>query len=126
MRLYKAQTSALVLMAVISAAPFARADKKDDLYAKGSAAESSGNVFGAKDAFCELADQDAGFKDSKVKCDQYKTEVAKAFARWEKNYLDGLQAKQDGKYDEAENKFRFVKAPSPRLADAQAKLAEVI
>jgi hypothetical protein len=125
MRSYRAQTSALIIATFLVATPFARADKKDDLYAKGTAAESANNLFGAKDAFCQLKDEDAGYKDARLKCDQYTAEVSKAFARWEKNYLDGVQAKQDGKYDEAENKLRFVKAPSPRLADAQALLSQI-
>src|SRR6266852_6075594 len=102
MKSYKAQTSALVLMAVIAASPFAFADKKDDLYAKGTAAESSGDVFAAKAAFCQVASEDAGFKEAKSKCDTYTLEATKTLNRYNANYLEGVQLLQDGKYAEAQ------------------------
>ncbi|MCU1309344.1 MAG: hypothetical protein JWO20_469 [Candidatus Angelobacter sp.] len=125
MKLYKAQTSALLIAVFLAAAPAARADKKDDLYAKGTAAETNGDTFGAKAAFCQLASEDAGYKDSKSKCDTYTAEATKALNRFNLNFNEGVGLMQEGKYDQAEFKFRNVKPPSPRVPDAQAKLAEI-
>src|SRR5882724_6890897 len=125
MRSYKAQTSALVLLAVISAAPFARADKKDDLYTKGTAAANTGDAITARDAFCEIAKSDTEFKDAKAQCATYTPEATKQLNRFNQNYLEGVGLMQEGKYAEAEFKFRNVKFPSPREADAKGKLAEI-
>jgi tetratricopeptide (TPR) repeat protein len=112
-------------MAVISAAPFAHADKKDDLYAKGTAAANTGDAITARDAFCEIAKSDPEFKDAKAQCATYTPEATKQLNRFNQNYLEGVGLMQEGKYTEAEFKFRNVKFPSPREADAKGKLAEI-
>jgi tetratricopeptide (TPR) repeat protein len=125
MRSYKAQTSAFVIAAFLAAAPFARADKKDDLYAKGTAAVNAGDAIGARDAFCEVAKIDPEYKEAKGNCVTYTAEATKTLNRFNQNYLEGLQLMQDGKYDQAEFKFRNVKPPSPRVDDAKVKLQQI-
>jgi hypothetical protein len=125
MKSYKAQTSAVVIAVILAAAPQARADKKDDLYAKGTAAVNAGDAIGARDNFCEAAKIDPEYKDAKAQCATYTPEATKALNRFNQNYLEGLQLMQDGKYDQAELKFRNVKPPSPRVDDAKAKLGEI-
>jgi hypothetical protein len=126
MRSYKVQTSLLVLLTVTTAAPFAHADKKDDLYIKGNAAVNAGDSIGARDAFCQLAKDDPEYKDAKAQCGTYTAEATRTLNRYNQNYLEGLQLMQDGKYDQAEFKFRNVKPPSPRVTDAQGKLGEIV
>ncbi len=98
------------------------AQSSDDLYAKGTAAVGKGDAIGARDAFCAI--KDASYKDAKAQCTTYTGEATRQMNRYNQNYLEGLQLMQDGKLNEAEFKFRNVKA-GDRMADAQRKLQEV-
>jgi hypothetical protein len=111
-------------MAMISAAPFAFADKKDDLYAKGTAAVNSGDAIAAKAAFCQLASEDEGYKDAKAQCATYTGEAQRQLNRYNQNYLEGVQAMQEGKYDVAEFKFKNVKG-GDRVPDAKQKILDL-
>lgn len=103
------------------AAP-AAAQSNDDLYNRGKAAEAKGDAIAARDAFCAI--KDAGFKDAKEQCGTYTAEATRQLNRYRQNYLEGVALMGQGKLDEAEFKFRNVKA-GERVADAQAKLEEV-
>src|SRR3954470_12631355 len=103
---YKVQTSALVLLGCILAAPFAVADKKDDFYSKGEAAVKAGDAITARDMFCAAAKEDSEYKDAKAQCDTYKASAAKTLNRYTINFGEGQAAMQKGDYDSAEIKFR--------------------
>src|SRR4051812_10557869 len=110
MRSFKTQTSALILLGAMVSAPFAFADKKDDLYKKGTDAVAGGDAVAAKAAFCQLASEDAEYKDAKAQCATYTTAAEKTLNRYKLNYADGLEFFNKGDYDNAEIKFKNVKA----------------
>lgn len=110
----------LLLSALFVPLP-ALADKNDDNYARGQAAVNSGDAVAARDAFCSV---DASYKDAAQQCSLYTGEAKRQLARYNQNFLEGVQLMQDGKLDQAEVKFRNVKA-GERVADAQRKLQEI-
>lgn len=114
MRSYKAQISLLTIVLLLAVIPTAAQEAQ---YNAGAAAEKKGDAIGARDGYCAAGD----FKDAKQKCAENQTEAKKAEARYNQNYVDGVQLMQEGKYAEAEFKFRNVKY-GPRLADAQGQL----
>lgn len=97
------------------------ADKNDDLYARGTAAVNAGDPIAARDAFCAI---DSGYKDAAMQCTTYKAEATRALNRFNQNFLEGVQLMQDGKLDQAEFKFRNVKA-GDRVELAKRKLQEI-
>lgn len=97
------------------------ADQNDDLYAKGLAAVNKGDAIAARDAFCSI---EATYKDAASQCTLYKAEATKTLNRFNQNFLEGVALMQDGKLDQAEFKFRNVKA-GDRVNDAQRKIAEI-
>jgi hypothetical protein len=114
-------TSAGLFLGLLLAAPVARADQKDDLYNKGTAAINSGDSIAARDAFCALP---ADFKDSATQCTTYKDAANRTLNRYKLNFGEGVTLMGDGKLDEAAAKFRTVKAGD--YADqARAKLVEI-
>ncbi|MCU1305646.1 MAG: hypothetical protein JWN45_341 [Acidobacteriaceae bacterium] len=121
---YKAQTSAFVIAVFLAAAPFAQADKKDDLYAKGTAAVNAGDLPAAKSAFCQLAAESSDYKDVKAQCATYTDLVQKDLNRFNNNYLLGVGLMQEGKYDQAEVKFKNVRG-GDYLEEAKKRLAEI-
>jgi hypothetical protein len=112
---------AAILLALLAAPVPARADKNDDNYARGQAAVNNGDAVAARDAFCAV---DAGYKDAAQQCALYTGEAKRQLARYNQNFLEGVQLMQDGKLDQAEIKFKNVKA-GERVADAQRKLQEI-
>lgn len=122
MRSSRVQTKLAILAFVLLVSAAAAAQSSDDLYNRGMAAVNKGDAIAAKEAFCAI--KDAGFKDAKAQCATYTGEATRQLNRYNQNYLEGLQLMQDGKYSEAEFKFRNVKA-GDRVADAQRKLQEV-
>lgn len=123
MRSYKALTNHLLLTGclLVAATTAAFGQSSDDLYNRGQAAVGKGDAIAAKDAFCAIG---GDFKDAKAQCATYSAEATRQMNRYNQNYLEGLQLLQDGKYEQAEFKFRNVKA-GERVADAQRKLQEV-
>ncbi len=99
------------------------AQSSDDLYSRGQAAVSKGDAIAARDAFCAI--KDAGFKDAKAQCTLYTGEATRAMNRFNQNFLEGVQLKDEGKLEQAAMKFRNVKA-GERVADAQKQLQIVL
>lgn len=124
MRSFKARTNlALCLFALVMASGSAWAQSKDDLYNRGTAAVSKGDAVAARDAFCAIKDD--SFKDSKSQCTLYTGEATRALNRYNQNFLEGVQLKQEGKLEQAAVKFRNVKA-GEKAADAQNQLQIVL
>ncbi|MCU1285958.1 MAG: hypothetical protein JWO13_2308 [Acidobacteriales bacterium] len=125
MRSFKAQTSAFMFFSVLLAAPFARADKKDDQYAKGvKAATVDADSIAARDIFCALAKEDPEYKDVKAQCADYTAAANRTLNRYKIAFGDGTAAMDSGDYATAETKFRSIKAGD--YADsAKKKLAEI-
>ena len=115
------RTLLVVAALVASLAGVAFADKNDDLYARGSAAVNAGDPIAARDAFCAI---DGSYKDAAMQCTTYKAEATRALNRFNQNFLEGVQLMQEGKLDQAEFKFRNVKA-GERVELARRKLQEI-
>jgi hypothetical protein len=115
-------TKSLLALGIVCASCVpAFADKSDDLYARGTAAVNAGDPIAARDAFCAI---DAGYKDAAMQCTTYKAEATRALNRFNQNFLEGVQLMQEGKLDQAEFKFRNVKA-GERVELAKRKLQEI-
>ena len=113
--------TSLLLGAALLAPVAAFADKNDDLYNKGQAANNRGDAMAAKDAFCAV---DPSFKDAKAMCDQATQAAQTQINLHNKRFLDATQALQEGRLDDAEKLFRSVKY-GPRVDLAQRKLQEI-
>jgi len=110
----------MLLVLVALAAPLAAyADKKSDLDQKGKAAAAAGNVFDAKNAYCELADLDANYPQAKMMCSVMTKEADKEQARCESRFSDAMQDINSNKFDDAEQKLKNVKSGCKRYEEAQ-------
>jgi hypothetical protein len=114
-------SSLLAALLLLAAVPSAFADRNDDLYARGTAAVNAGDAVAARDAFCAV---DPSYKDAASQCNIYKGEAQRAINRFNQNFLEGVQLMQEGKLDQAEIKFRNVKA-GERVELAKRKLVEI-
>jgi hypothetical protein len=127
MKSYKAQTNSLLLAASLMLALMpvsALADKKDDLYDKGMKAVSAGHPIEARDAFCAIAKDDAEYKDAQKQCTDMTAAAKTQIDANNKRYVEAVQALQDGKLDEAENKFKLVRY-GDRVQDAKNQLDKI-
>jgi hypothetical protein len=114
--------TSLLFGAVVLLAPLvAFADKNDDLYNKGQAANNRGDAMAAQDAFCAI---DPAFKDAAAMCTQAKQAAQTQINLHNKRFLDATQALQEGRLDDAERLFRSVKF-GPRVDLAQKKIQEI-
>ncbi len=119
MRSSRVLTNLAVLAFVVLLSAAASAQSNDDLYNRGKAAEAKGDAVAARDAFCAI--KDSSFKDAKAQCTLYTGEAQRALNRYNLNYIEGVQLKQEGKLDQALVKFRNVKA-GDKVADAQNQI----
>ena len=109
-----------MLLVLVAMAPLAAyADKKSELDQKGKAAAAAGNVFEAKNAYCELADLDPNYPQAKMMCSVMTKEADKEQARCESRFSDAMQDINQSKFDDAEQKLRNVKAGCKRYDEAQ-------
>lgn len=113
--------TSLLLGAVLLAPVAAFADKNDDLYNKGQAANNRGDAMAAQDAFCAV---DPTYKDAAAMCTQAKQAAQTQINLHNKRFLDATQALQEGRLDDAEKLFRSVKY-GPRVDLAQRKIQEI-
>jgi hypothetical protein len=113
--------TSLLLGAALLAPVAAFADKNDDLYAKGQAANNRGDAMAAQDAFCAV---DPSYKDAGAMCAQAKQAAQTVINLHNKRFLDATQALQEGRLDDAEKLFRSVKF-GPRVDLAQRKIQEI-
>lgn len=94
------------------------AARKDDLYKQAQAAVSSGKVEDAARLFCEVAKEDAAYKDAKQNCTIYTQEADRERKRNEDRFQEGVRAFQDKRWDDAEQKFKNVRS-GPRVEEAR-------
>jgi hypothetical protein len=113
--------TSLLLGAALLAPVAAFADKNDDLYNKGQAANNRGDAMAAQDAFCAI---DPSYKDAASMCSQAKQAAQTVINLHNKRFLDATQALQEGRLDDAEKLFRSVKF-GPRVDLAQRKIQEI-
>ncbi len=105
---------AVALMLPLSAL----AARKDDLYKQAQAAAGSGKVDEAARLFCEVAKEDAAYKDAKQNCTIYTQEAERERKRNEDRFQEGLKAFQDKRWEDAEQKFKNVRS-GPRVEEAR-------
>jgi hypothetical protein len=117
------KTVLLIVCFVVMGAVSGFAQSKDDLYNRGNAAVAQGDAIAARDAFCAIKDD--AFKDAKSQCTLYTGEATRALNRYNQNFFEGVQLKDQGKLADAAAKFRNVKA-GERVADAQRQLQIVL
>jgi hypothetical protein len=117
-------TIAALLFLSLSLAASADEKSKADLFTQAQMAGSRGDAIAAKEAYCQLAKLDPEYRDATKQCAYFTSEADRTIRRLNQNYLEGLQLLQEGKFDQAEFKLRFVKV-GPRVADAQQKLSEI-
>lgn len=116
---------AAVAALLLSSLPlFAGADKKQELYDQATKAGGQGKVEEAARLFCEVARMDANFKDSKQMCTLMTQEAEREVKKSDERFNEGVKAFQDGNFDEAEQKFRNVRAGS-RIDEAKQYLGRI-
>lgn len=118
--LHLALALALALLAPLPAF----AGKKDDDYAKADQAMRAGRVDEAARLFCQVAQQDPGYKDAKVNCKIMTDQLNREIRRNEERFSNGVAAFNAKKYDDAEQEFKNIHF-GPHVAEAQQYLARV-
>lgn len=101
------------------------ASKKDDLYKQAQAAAAAGRVEEATNLFCQLAKEDPKFKDVKLNCEIMSKELDKEKVRGDERFQSGLADFNAGRYDDADQKLRNVRAGS-HVAEARDYVANKI
>ena len=110
----------LLLAALLLAVPaFA---SKDDDYKAAQAAASAGKAEEAARLFCQL---DPGFKDAGMMCGIMKKEAQKELQKNEDRFQEGLKAFNEGRYDDAKQKFQNVRT-GPRAEEARQYVSSKI
>ncbi len=94
------------------------AARKDDLYKQAQAAVSANRLREAARLFCEVAKEDAAYKDAKQNCTIYTQEADRERKRNEDRFQEGVKAFQDKRWDDAEQKFKNVRS-GPRVEEAK-------
>lgn len=102
MRSFKAQTSSLLVLALMLAPGFAFADKKEDFYQTGVTAIKNGKAVEARDAFCAAAKEDPDYKDAKAQCASLEPDAKAVINAHNKRYVDAMTLKDKGDFDGAE------------------------
>jgi hypothetical protein len=112
------------LLGGVIAVPLVFADQKDDLYKGAEAAYNAGKAVEANEGYCKAAALDSSYKDAAAKCASTKQDAQTVINQHNKRYLDGLQAIQDGRLDEAEKLLQAVRY-GPRVASVPAQLQRI-
>ena len=108
------RTNGWLLLAALLVAVPAFASKDDD-YKAAQAAASAGKAEEAARLFCQL---DPGFKDAGMMCGIMKKEAQKEVQRNEDRFQEGLRAFNEGRLDDAKQKFQNVRT-GPRAEEAK-------
>lgn len=126
----------LALLLALVAPAFA--SKKDDLYKQAQEAANAGRLQEATNLYCQVAQMDSGYKDAALNCKIMTDQLKKEAAYGDERFNSGVADFNAGRYDDAEQKFRNVRAgahvadakdylqnriPQARAAAAQAKNA---
>jgi hypothetical protein len=117
--------SLLLVMAVAGLAPpSAWADRRDDLYNQAVKAGSAGQVEEAARLFCDVAKLDAGYKDARQMCTLMTEEAGRERKRNDDRFNEGVAAFNEGRWDDAEQKFRNVRGGN-RVDEARQYLSRI-
>ena len=100
-----------IAVLLLSALPLcAAADKKQEMYDQATKLGGQNKIEEAARLFCELAKMDPNYKDSKQLCAIMTQEAEREIKTSENRFNEGVKAFQDANFDEAEQKFRNVRA----------------
>jgi len=112
--------AALLLCATVAFA----ADKKQEMYDQAVKAGSAGKVEEAARLFCELAKLDAKYKDASQMCAAVSHEAELERKKSDDRFAEGMKAFQEGRFDDAEQKFKNVRAGT-HMDEAAQYLARI-
>jgi hypothetical protein len=112
----------LLLLTLLGVPAFA--GKKDDLYTQAQAAARDNRPDEAAKLFCEVRDMDGSYKDAKQMCSVMTIEAGRELRATDERFNTGVVAFNNGKFDEAELKFRNVRI-GPRVKEAKDYLAKI-
>ncbi|MGH9493236.1 MAG: hypothetical protein ACRD2K_07020, partial [Terriglobales bacterium] len=100
---------------------------KDDDYKAAAAAASAGRAEEAARLYCQVAQQDPGYKggEAKMMCDLMKKEAQKEVQKNEDRFQEGVKAFNEGRYDDAKQKFQNVRT-GPRVEEARQYVSSKI
>lgn len=107
------------LLALLSVPAFA--GQKEDLYKQAASAAVAGKADEAAKLYCQVAQIEPGFKDAKMMCTIMSMEVEKERKKNEERFSEGVKAFNEGKYEDAEQKFRNIRSGA-RLDEARQYL----
>jgi hypothetical protein len=102
----------------------AAADQRETTYNQAVKAGSLGQIEEAARLFCEVAKLDAGYKDAKQMCALMSQEAERERQKNDNRFNEGVRAFQEGRFDDAEQKFRNVRGGS-HLDEAKQYLARI-
>lgn len=120
------RTSSFIVAALLfcSASALAHVDKKQEMYDQAMKAGGAGRVEEAAKLLCDLAAVDANFKDSRTLCAMYTREADLERKRSDDRFTEGVKLFQEGRYDEAEQRFKNVRAGT-HIDDAKQYIARI-
>lgn len=113
------------VLAILLLANFAFASKKYDLLKQAQTSADQGRLEDAARLFCQASNEDTRDASSKQNCFIYSQQLAGENARNEERFTDGVRFFNDGRFDDAEQKFKNIRT-GPHLQDAQQYLANKI
>lgn len=108
------RTSTVILLAMLFVTAPAFAGKDED-YKAAQAAAAAGKAEEAARLFCKL---DPSFKDAKMMCGIMQKEAQKEVQRNEDRFQEGMKAFNEGRFDDAKQKFQNVRT-GPRAEEAK-------
>lgn len=108
---------ALFAFVLLLAVP-ALANKKDDLYKQAQAAAGAGRLQDATNLYCQLANEDPKYKDAALNCKIMTDQLKKEASFGDDRFASGMNDFNAGRYDDAEQKFKNVRAGS-HVAEAR-------
>ncbi len=114
----------LVAALLLTALAAGAADKPKELYDRAVKAGSLGQLEESARLYCETAKLDPKYLDSKQMCSMMTQEAERERKRSEERFAEGVKAFQDGRFDEAEQKFKNVRAGS-HVDEAKQYLAKI-
>src|SRR5574341_783487 len=115
------RTSAFLLLAGLLLTAPAFAGKEED-YKAAQAAAAAGKAEEAAKLFCKL---DPGFKDAKMMCGIMQKEAQKELQKNEARFQEGMQAFNEGRFEDAKQKFQNVRT-GPRVEEARQYVSSKI
>src|ERR1051325_9809445 len=104
------EVCAIVAALLLGAVTASAADKKQEMYDQAVKAATAGKVEEAARLFCDLAKLDAKYRDATQMCAAVSHEAEQERKKSDDRFADGVRAFQEGRFDDAEQKLKNVRA----------------